>query len=43
MLKDPINVLYDDINEVIGSPKDFKEIKTKYQTLLGQTKDVSEI
>ena len=27
MLKDPINVLYDNLDAIIGNPKDFKEVK----------------
>lgn len=42
MLKDPINVLYDDITEVIGSPKEFKEIKNKYKGIL-EKKSASDI
>ena len=37
MLKDPINVIYDNIEEGIGSPIDFKEIKQKYKGLLEKT------
>lgn len=43
MLKDPINVLYDDIDATIGAPKDFKEMKDKYKSLIEQKKDLSEI
>jgi hypothetical protein len=33
MLKDPLTVLYDDLTEKIGSPKDLKEIIENKDTI----------
>ena len=36
MLKDPINVIADDLTSVIGAPKDFKEVKQKYESTIAK-------
>ena len=36
MLRDPINVINDGITEIIGSPKDFKDIKSKYADIIAK-------
>lgn len=36
MLRDPINLINDGITEIIGSPKDFKEIKNKYADIIAK-------
>jgi hypothetical protein len=36
MLKDPINVISDDLTSTIGNPKDFKEIKSKYESVIAK-------
>ena len=41
MLKDPLTVLYDDLTEKIGSPKDLKEIIENKDTIeLGQALEI---
>lgn len=34
MLKDPINVISNESTNIIGCPKDFKEIKQKYESII---------
>ena len=36
MLRDPINVINSEVNEIIGNPKDFKDIKQKYSSVLAE-------
>ena len=36
MLRDPINVINSEVNEIIGNPKDFKDIKQKYSSVIAQ-------
>lgn len=43
MLKDPINVICDELTSVIGSPKDFKEIISKYESIIRKSPAYADI